>query len=115
MFKELAFKIKNQEKTIIKLAHHTITINVVDPESKLWKEQVQSGEGENHIYGCWIATQSAIFIRNDLPKEMFISTLFHEIFHAIEDLYEVKIRHQDLNLMSDMMANIFLQNFLIKK
>lgn len=62
-------------------------------------------------FGCWDTEKMTIFIRKDVSPEMKLSTLFHEMIHAIECVYTTEFDHKDLNLVGEVFSQIFLDNF----
>lgn len=65
-------------------------------------------------YGSYSSRTLTILISKDAPDSLKLSTLFHEIIHVLEDLYDIKISHKDLNLVGDMIAQVLLDNFKIE-
>lgn len=66
-------------------------------------------------YGTYHSPTLTIRIAKDVPYSLKLSTLFHELLHVLEDLYDIKISHKDLNLVGDLLAQVLLMNFKVEK
>lgn len=89
----------------IEVGAHKIKVKFVD-SAKLKEEAEQSPDptDDTHVYGIWDPETFTIYINKNGPDSMKISTLFHELIHAMEDFFAIKVSHKDLNLIADIIA-----------
>ena len=64
-----------------------------------------------HVYGLCDPGSQTIYVDETSAYSMRLSTFLHELMHAIESIYDVDIDHRDLNLVSDVMTQVFMHNF----
>lgn len=102
----MKFELSLDEDFELKLGAHTWKIMFVDLKNEL---------SEEHAWGVCCSSKQMIHIDKNAPYSMKLSTIFHELIHAMEDIYEVKLDHRDLNLIGDVLAQIMLDNFVIKE
>lgn len=67
----------------------------------------------DHSNGAWFRAEYTIYISADDPESMRLSSLYHELIHVLEDFYNVKMSHRDLNLVGDIIAQIMIDNFQV--
>lgn len=71
-----------------------------------------SGKDDGN-YARWVPKEYTMYVNKDEPESMRLSSLFHELMHVFEDIYEIKISHKDINIVGDAMAQIFFDNFKV--
>ena len=84
----------------IKIGGHWITVEIV---------------GDKELpddLGSYTGWCKVIKINRTAPKTTQIETFLHEIFEAIGKAYEVKIKHQDLTILSTALFQIIRDNKL---
>lgn len=101
------FNIKLGTSHVLKIGAHQIPVKFVSGGHE------SLSEGSCH--GSWIPREYTIYVNKDDPESLQLSTLFHEIIHVFEYFYEIKISHKDLNLVGDMFAQVFLDNFALEQ
>lgn len=84
------------------LGAHEFKVRFVD------KEKLKEKEGEGS-YGVYQPEEKTIYVLDDMPQSLKLSTFLHEAIHAMEDIFLIKINHVQLNLISEMLTQILLQ------
>lgn len=82
----------------------------------VWKVRfVEELPSEDHydMWGscCFQTLTISVVRREDLDYSMVLSTFFHEVLHAYEYTYNVRMSHKDLNIIGELLADMFLGNF----
>ena len=54
-------------------------------------------------FGVYDPKEKNIYIAGDVPKEIFLKALFHEIFHWMQDMAGMKFDENDANTFSDIL------------
>lgn len=54
-------------------------------------------------FGVYDPQEKNIYIAGDVPKEIFLKALFHEIFHWMQDVAGMKFDEDDANSFSDIL------------
>tara|TARA_R100000808_G_scaffold18489_1_gene40494 strand:+ start:2000 stop:2305 length:306 start_codon:yes stop_codon:yes gene_type:complete len=68
-------------------------------------------DGDCTTHGVCESSTRTITVARIASESWVLSTLLHEVMHAIEHTYEVRIRHQDLNLFADILAGVLIDNW----
>lgn len=84
----------------IKIGAHAIKVKFVDPgHDKL-----------EYDHGCYEPKEYTIYINSKDPESMRFSTFLHEALHAVEHVLGFEIDHLQLNLLSEGLGQILLQD-----
>lgn len=83
---------------------HKIHVKFVSLKNKKLTEDPK----EEINYGTYQPQEKTIYISKDQPESIKFSTLIHELIHVAEDIYLVKMNHVQLNILSEMFAQILL-------
>jgi hypothetical protein len=89
----------------IKVGAHTFFVKYVDSGNN-WLGDDNHGVYVGHIY--------TIFINDSDPDSIKLSTFFHELMHALEELYDLKMSHRDLNVLGEVFSQVLIDNFQLK-
>lgn len=87
----------------LKVGAHKIYVKFVCSANK----KLSENPGEIN-YGAYDPEAKTIYISKNQPESMKFSTLIHELIHVAEDIYQVRISHVQLNIISEMFAQILL-------
>lgn len=74
----------------------------------LWTDEFP----ENAFYGQCDGLTKQIIIQKGLSKKQTLRTFYHELLHAIDFEYKVKIPHRLINKLEIPLLNLFLSNGL---
>lgn len=61
-------------------------------------------------FGQWEHPALAINIDTTLPDPLRQETLLHEVIHAINDIYGLDFKHEQVNLLSVALHQVFTDN-----
>jgi len=104
------FNISIDKDFSFKLGAHEIKVYLVDAKHKKLKH-----EGDYHTEGVYLAEELSIYLLKTNPPSLIFSTFFHELIHAIEHIYTIRIKHTDLNLIGECISQVLIDNFQVKK
>ncbi len=95
----------------LKIGGHEIKVFFVSPaDPRLNLDDVVRKDAlSNH--GIYNGERYEIYINNNDPYTVKLSTLIHEITHSLEDFYQIKISHRDINLIGEIFSQILIDNF----
>lgn len=62
------------------------------------------------LLGVCLFEHQTILISDKSSYSMRLSTFFHELIHAFECIYDIKISHQDLNLVGDALSQVLISS-----
>lgn len=97
------FNLELQDDFKVKIGPHYWTVVFVDSIPNMTQDE--------HGWGyCCLETET-IFLRNGMSYSMRLSTFLHEVLHALEFLYDIKIKHNDLNLVADLLTQVLMDTF----
>lgn len=65
-------------------------------------------EDGNMGFGIYDPTEKHIWVAGDLPHEMFVKALFHELMHWIQDVVGRQFDEDEANCFSDMVYDVLL-------
>lgn len=102
----MKFAIDLEEDFALKLGGHTWTVEYVDVTPDMVNDHT--------TWGICVPEKQAIRINRIASPSMRLSTLLHELMHALEAVYEITIDHRDLNLVGDALAQVMLDSFCIE-
>lgn len=66
------------------------------------------------IFG-YCSDDGKIVLRAGLNGKLLISTLIHEVLHAIEFEYQIKLKHEDVYTLETGLTALLASNFLCPK
>lgn len=101
----MIFGLSLDEDFTIKVGAHTWSVSFVEMRTEL---------SESHTWGICLADKQEILINKNASYSMRLSTFFHELIHAFEYVYEVQIPHRDVNLVGDVLAQVFIDSLEVK-
>lgn len=64
-----------------------------------------------NILGLCDTSERVIYIRNDLSRKNLLKTFIHEILHAIEEEYNLRIAHSLIHSLETPIFNFLKGNF----
>jgi len=77
---------------------------------------IKSPKDENeYVEGIIIHDNEMIYIDRDLPLSGKWSTLFHEVLHAIEFVYDIKFKHKKIERLAPYLYQFLRANKLLWK
>lgn len=101
------YTIQLDEDFDLKVGAHTIKVRIVNSDN--------DGLMATDAHGLYIAAKYMILLDAQDPYSIRLSTLIHELIHVFEHFYEISMKHQDVNLVGDILAQILLDNFVVEK
>lgn len=87
----------------IKFVHN----NIIEQKSKAKKDE--------YIYGVWRPDENIVYISKELSNSLKLSTIFHEIMHVVETIYDLRLSHQNVNIIGEALAQMFIETLQVKK
>ena len=85
----------------IKIGGHWITVE------KVGDKELESDLGSFNNWYQYIRINE-----NDTAENLQAETFLHEIFEAIKKKFEIKIKHQDLTILSELLFQVIIDNKL---
>jgi len=63
------------------------------------------------VHGICDSGKHEILIRKDLTKSQTFRVFIHEVLHALEFEYEIKIEHKTVHQLEKAIGDLFIANF----
>ena len=98
----MRFEIDLDSDFALKIGAHEWHVRFVD---------VEDFSTDSAPWGLCESHKQRITINRSATPSMRLSTLLHEMLHALEAVYEIDISHKDLNLTADALAQILIDSF----
>jgi len=95
----MSFEINRKIGKTIMIGGHLISI-----------EEEKNFTRDHEAYGEWRPAQMKIVIDSDLPDTLRNETIFHEILEAITGIYDIRIKHHKLVILSVALHEILTDN-----
>lgn len=95
----MTFEINRKIEKTIMIGGHLISI-----------EEEKNFTRDHDAYGEWMPAQMKIVIDADLPDSLRNETIFHEILEAITGIYDIRIKHHKLVILSVALHEILTDN-----
>ncbi len=83
----------------IRLGGHTIPVEQVD---------TVPGDDDEHVFGHYDPKTMSIQIRKDLSPSMAGEVFWHEVVEAINDMYELQLKHPKIQTLGVALHQVFL-------
>jgi len=108
----MKFNINLDEDFDLRVSSHVIHVKFVDKSHEILSHTDEENKEETTSdFGCYIGDEYTIYARKSDPYSIKLSTLLHELIHVIEQIYILDFDHKELNIVSEVFAQIFIDNF----